>query len=109
MAALSTQEVNLPSLLPAFSAAGAGGDTAKCGNNTFLVVKNGSGASINVTLSSYPDTTPYGATIPDHVVAVAAATERWIPLNGSVFANPAGDVAITYSAAASVTVGVFHC
>lgn len=109
MANLATQSIALPSLLPQFTAAAAGGDTCDPGDTSFLVVKNGSGASINVTLDAKPDTSPWGATIPNHIVAVAAGVERWIgPLNGSFFRNPvSGKVDITYSAAASVTVGVF--
>lgn len=107
MAALPTQKVVIPSLLPAFVAAGAGGDTCKPGDHTFLVVKNGAAAPINVTITSFPDTTGYGGAIPDMVVAVANGTERWIgPLHGSQFANSAGDVGISYSSATTITVGV---
>lgn len=107
MAALPTQKVALPSLLPAFVAAAVGGDTCKPGDHAFLVVKNGGAGSINVTITSFPDTTLYGGAIPDMVVAVLNGTERWIgPLSGSMFANSAGDIGISYSAITSVTVGV---
>lgn len=109
MAALATQKLALPSITPTFAAAAGGGDTCEAGDNKFLVVKNGGGGSINVTLAAFPDTTPYGAAIPDHIVAVPNGQERWIgPLNGSVFQNPStGSVGISYSGVTSVTVGVF--
>lgn len=108
MADLAVQQISSPSLLPQFSAAAAGGDTCDPGDDNFLVVKNGSGASINVTLDTKPDTTDWGGTNPNLVVAVAAGTERYIPVNRSYLRDPAtGKVNITYSAVTTVTVGVF--
>jgi hypothetical protein len=106
MAALVTQRIVLPSATPTLTAAAGGGDTATPGDASFLVVKNASGSPVNVTLAAYPDVTEYGAAIPDLIVAVPATTgERWIgPLRGSIFG---ATVAITYSSATSVTVGVF--
>jgi hypothetical protein len=107
MAALTTQSIGLPSSLPTFQAAAGGGDTATPGNNSFLVVKNGSGASVTVTLV-VPGNDQFGNAKPDLAVAVAAATERYIPLRDAALADPTtGIVSITYSAVTSVTVGVF--
>jgi hypothetical protein len=107
MTALATQLISLPSLLPQFTAA-ANGDTAIVGNGNFLVVKNASGASVNVTLAT-PGTDDFGNAKPDLVVAVAAATERYIPISNGGLADPVtGLVTITYSATASVTVGAFN-
>jgi hypothetical protein len=106
MAALVTQVIGLPSLLPTFAAAAGGGDTATPGADTFLVVKNGGGSSINVTID-VPGSDDFGNANPDMVVAVLNATERYIPLRHSKFVQASGLVNITYSAVTSVTVGVF--
>lgn len=106
MALLSTQKVAIPSLLPTFAAASAGGDTITPGNNTFLVVKNGGGSSINVTVA-VPGNDSFGNARPDLVVAVANGTERYIPVSSNKIIDPStGLVSVTYSAVTSVTVGV---
>jgi hypothetical protein len=109
MAALANQQLVGTGLAPAFSAAAGGGDTCTPGDKTFLVVKNGGGSPITVTLAAFPDTAPWGAAIPDPTVSVPAAGERWIgPLVGSSYANPStGTVGISYSGVTSVTVGAF--
>jgi hypothetical protein len=107
MAALATQVIALPSTLPTFAAAAGGGDTAIPGSDTFLVVKNGGGSSITVTLD-VPGTDAFGNNNPDLVVTVVNATERYIPLRSAALVQPStGLVNITYSAVTSVTVGVF--
>lgn len=52
-----------------------------------LLVNNGSGASINVTLDSFQ--TVQGLTVPARTVAVAAGKIKAIPLNKQLNANPA--------------------
>lgn len=104
MAVLSPQSVALPSTLPTFTAAAGGGDTTSGGAGRFLVVKNGGGSSINVTLA-IPGNDDFGNARPDLVVAVANATERYIPLNRAEFGDP---IAITYSGVTSVTVAVIQ-
>ena len=108
MAALTTQQIVQAGLNPTFTAAAGGGDTATPGDKTFLVVKNGGGSPITVTLAAFPDTSPWGTTIPDLAVTVPNAGERWIgPLVGSSFANPStGAAGISYSGVTSVTVAV---
>jgi hypothetical protein len=106
MATLTTQLIALPSLLPTFAAASGGGDAAIPGNNTFLVVKNGGGSPINLTLL-IPGSDDFGTANPDPVIAIANATERYIPLRNSKLLDPAtGLCSWTYSAVTSVTVGV---
>lgn len=107
MAALTTQSISGPSSLPTFAAASAGGDTVTPSNDSFLVVKNGSGASINVTLD-VPGNDEFGNANADLVVAVAASTERYIPVRSAKLVQSNGNVNITYSAVTSVTVGVFR-
>lgn len=104
MAVLTTRAIGLTGSTPAPVAASAGGDRVECGPSNFLYVKNGSGASVTVTVDSV---TPcnYGA---DHdlVVAVPAGADSQIgPLKSERFASNAdGLAAVTYSAVTSVTV-----
>lgn len=88
MAALSTQKLVDAGTAPTFGAAGAS-DTVQVGNgkNTFVVYKNGTAGSINVTIS-VPGNTSYGVATPDPVIAVAAGAERWIPMRRE-YANAA--------------------
>jgi hypothetical protein len=101
MALIPTQSVVVAGTAPTFSAAAAG-DTANVGLHLILIVKNGSGGSINVTMA-YPGTLPTGDAFPAKVFAVAAGAERWIPLLPQYADTTTGQAAITYSATASVT------
>lgn len=108
MAALTTQYVNLSTgLTPAYVSATGGGDTALCGNDAFLVVVNGGGSSITVTLAA-PGNNFYGQANPDPAITVANGTTKFIgPLRADAFADPTdGRCHITYSGVTSVTVGV---
>lgn len=103
MALIPTQLLDVASgAAPTFSAAAAG-DTAEVDPASTLIVKNASGASVNVTIAT-PGNLPTGDSYPDKVYAVAAAGERWIPLIDA-FRDPAqqGQAVISYSATASVT------
>lgn len=107
MAALTKQGIAFPaSAGPTFQAAAGGGDTLKPGDKTYLIVRNGGGAPIDVTIPGYPATSVWGSVVGALVVEVPAAGERWIgPLYGSQFANPAnGNVEVSYSDVTSVTV-----
>lgn len=103
MALIPTQVLDVSTgTAPTFAAAAAG-DTAEVDPANTLIVKNGSGGSINVTLVT-PGNLGTGDAYPDKVYAVAAAGERWIPLIDA-FRDPAqnGQAGITYSATTSVT------
>lgn len=104
MAILTVQPAAHAGLTPSYAAAAAGGDQFQPGDDVMLHIKNGSGASITVTVAS-PQPCSQGVTH-NLVVSVPAAGERMIgPLPAARFANPTtGLVNITYSAAASVTV-----
>jgi hypothetical protein len=92
----------LSAAAPAYAAPTAS-DTAAVG--TILIVKNGSAASITVTLSS-PKTLETGDAYPSKVITVAAGGEAWIPIL-KVYGNPSTQLAtVTYSAVASVTAAV---
>jgi hypothetical protein len=109
MAALATKVIPYPQGAgPTYVAAAAGGDTVTPGSRTRLIVKNGAGAPITVTIPQFPATLANGMANPSLVVSVAAGGESWIgPLEPSSFSNPAtGLVAVAYSAVTTVTVGV---
>lgn len=112
MAALTTQVMAYPVTAgPTFTAANAGGDTVKAGDNVRLIVRNGSGAPITVTIPRYPSTDAEGVAEAAFTVSVPATTgERWIgPLLGSRFTNPAtGNVEIAYSGVTSLTVAAIQ-
>lgn len=99
--AITAQKVPvLAGTAPTFAAPSAS-DTAPVGST--LIVKNGSGASINVTLTT-PSTLETGDAYPDKVYAVPAGQERWIPVL-AVYMDPTTRVAaVAFSATTSVTV-----
>jgi hypothetical protein len=89
---------------PPTPGAAAAGDTARCGNHSFLLVRNTSAASVDVTIVT-PATLPTGDAYPDKVVSVGAGTgtgnivptEAWIPLIAD-YADPnTGVAAVNYS------------
>lgn len=86
----------------------ASGDTAKTGNHRSLIVLNGSGAPITVTIA-VPGNTPTGEAIPDNPIPVAAGELRSIPLL-PLYADPDNNrlAAITWSSTTSVTRGVLQ-
>jgi hypothetical protein len=83
---------------PTFSAPSAS-DTVQVGST--LIVKNGSGASITVTMVT-PGNLPTGDAYPDRAYTVTAGAELWIPVL-SEYRNSAGVAAVTFSAVTSVT------
>lgn len=83
------------------------GDTvALVDDRAKLLVNNGSGAPITVTIPSYK--TLYGLTVPDRVVTVAAGKLKAIPLYYALNADPANSyrAKFTCSAVTTVTVAV---
>jgi len=108
MAALVTQLIGLPSVLPTFAAATVTtGDTVVAGNDTFVVVKNGGGSPTAVTVV-VPGTDEYGNAKPDLAVSVVNGTERYIPLRSAGLIDPTtGLVTVICSPVTSVTIGAF--
>jgi len=84
---------------PPTFAAPSSSDTVQIGST--LIVKNGSGASITVTMVT-PGNLPTGDAYPDKAYTVTAASEAWIPVLPE-YRNTAGVAAVTFSATASVT------
>lgn len=78
-------------------------DTAAVG--TVLIVKNGSGSPITVTLSS-PKVLETGDAYPSKVHTVAAGGEKWIPVL-KVYGDSVTQLAtVTFSSVTSVTAAV---
>ncbi len=110
MAALASQSITRAGLASAYTAASGGGDTFTADGQTFLHVKNASGAPISVTIVT-PRNNRYGNPIADNVISVPATTgDRMIgPFPADEYNDPtAGIASITYSATTSLTVGVFQ-
>lgn len=85
-------------------AAPAASDTVQVG--TILIVKNGSGAGITVTMVT-PGTLETGDAYPDKAYTVNAGAEAWIPVLAE-YRNSAGVAAVTFSAVASVTAAAIN-
>lgn len=82
--------------------AAASGDTAQCGPGYTLLVNNGAGAPITVTLA-VPGNTTYGVAAPDKTVTVPAGQLWAIPLL-EVYRDPSTrQAAVSWSATPSVT------
>lgn len=108
MAAIVTQQVGVGGITPAYVPASAGGDTFNPDTRTILHVKNGGGASINVTITAL-GTGPGGNPVANRVVAIPAASERMIgPFDPAGFADINNNAAVAYSAVATVTVAAFR-
>lgn len=104
MANLSFQSAKITGGGVTLAPATAGGDTLAPNIRGALLVQNGSGASVTVTVV-VPGNTKYGQANPDVAVAVAAGGYELIGPLPSDLADPAdGLVHVTYSAAASVNV-----
>lgn len=102
MALLTHQAPKLSGTAVTYVAAAAGGDTLGHTRDGVLRVKNGSAGSVTVTVVT-PGNTKYGQPDPDIPVAVAAGAEVAIgPFPGDLAVD--GEVSVTYSAVASVTV-----
>jgi hypothetical protein len=73
---------------------------------SLLFVKNGSGASINVTITTSGAVLETGDAYPNHVVAVGAGAELVIPitLNAYFPTDGTNNANVAFSATASVTV-----
>jgi hypothetical protein len=100
--ALATQQVTPAGIVPAYTSANADGHSIANRGRTALHVKNGSGASINVTLVTAA--TVGGRAVADDVVAIGAGAEKIIgPLDEAVFNQADGTVSVDFSAVSSVT------
>lgn len=104
MATLSYKQATIAGTNPAMAAATVSGDKIAPNSRGALLVLNGSGGAITVTIA-WPGNSKYGPANPDPTVSVPAAGYRLIGPFGDDLADPIdGLVAITYSAVTSVTV-----
>lgn len=100
-----SQASNSTVVAPTLAAAAGGGDSIAPNDRGALVVKNGSGSTMTVTMI-VPGNTKYGLAQPDPTFAVVAGAIAYIGPLPVDLANPAtGLVDFTYSLATSVTVG----
>lgn len=103
MAALSTETVDIDGLEATASTPAGGGDTVVCGPKAFIRVYNGSGGSINVTVTA--TYSRVGLDLEDLVVAVPNGEARYIgPIQKEEFGNASGLATVTCSATTSVTI-----
>ena len=85
-----------------FVAAAGGGDTVVGGSGVHLLVNNGGGSPITVTLVT-PETVEGSLAVADRAITVTNATIREIPVP-SRYTAANGEASITYSGVTSVTV-----
>jgi hypothetical protein len=109
VAAIITQTITTAGLAYTTAAASGGGDTATLASATdvgsMLIVKNGAGAPVTVTIAD-PGTTPAGNSTTAPANPVAAGATAIFPLLPAQVNPSTGTIAITYSAVTSVTVAV---
>lgn len=106
MATLAAQNANVTTgRTLTLSAAAGGGDRAPVGDGLFLLIRNGSGSSMTVTLDVTGVAFNAGP-IPDTPVVVAAGAEVIVPLLRAYRSESDGLAGISYSLATSVTVAV---
>lgn len=107
MATLPTQVISHIGTAITFSAASSGGDQCATGSDVKLLVKNGAGSSVTVTLAT-PGTVDGDLSIADRTMTVAAGSTSGIPVT-DLYRDPAtGLASITYSDATSVTAAVIR-
>lgn len=110
MAALTVQPVVITGLTVSYATPAGGGDTFSNlpAGKVFLIVTNGSGSSINVTLTAVTTTIPTlsggNMTLSDRVVAVGAGVTKLIGMVPDGFNSSSGTVTVTCSATSSVTI-----
>lgn len=106
--ALAVQAPSATGLTPSFTAANVDGHTLP--TDCVLVVKNGAGSSINVTVET--GAVVAGRAVADDVIAVPNGQERWIALTDRALlarqADPdRGKVYVNFSSVTSITCGAF--
>jgi hypothetical protein len=106
MSALAIQIVDADGLAIVFTNAAGGGDTAPCGSQNTLLVKNGDSASHDVILAT-PGTVD-GLAIADRTIPVAAGAIEAIPLDHALYADADGIAHLTYSATTSMSVAAIQ-
>lgn len=104
MTVVNSQPPSPAGATPTYNTASAGGDKIQQPEGDIIIVRNGGGSSINMTLVT-PGTLPNGDQYPDKVIAVPAGGERWVLL-GPEYTDSNQQCSITWSATTSVTFAV---
>lgn len=100
MALLTQQSLAVTGTTATYSAVSAS-DSVTPDSGQLLHVKNGSGASVTVTVV-IPGTT-WGQANPDIAVTVGAGADKFIPLYPAQADASTGLITVTYSATTSIT------
>lgn len=111
MATLAPTDASVAGVAENLVPAAGGGDVFPNNGLCLLVVNNGGAGAIDVTVDDPGSATPVGATAfnPDVTINVPAGTRRTIgPFPPWRFNNSSGQVSVTYSGVATVTVGVIR-
>lgn len=107
MADLNPQTVKIEGTAPTLVPANGGGDDCQAGDSVFLMVKNGSGASVTVTV--VVPGSEFGQPLADVPVVVAAGATSFIgPLVQPLSDPTTHKVSWTYSSVTTVTVAVLN-
>jgi hypothetical protein len=106
MATVTTQTIPLTGAAVTYSSASGGGDRFTPGARTFLHVKNGSGSSINATLTVTATVDGLVAGNGSRVVAVPAGADRLIPVPATTYQASDGLADVAWSATTTVTFAV---
>lgn len=106
MALTTVQTVTLTGLNPSYATPSAT-EQVQPVERQFLHVKNGSGSSMNVTVTD-PGNTPAGSSAQSPVIAVPAGAERMIYLPTSLMSPVTGTIQVAFSATASVTAALLR-
>ena len=111
MAAITLQTITAAGLAYTTASASGGGDTVALASATdvgsFLVVKNGGGSPITVTITD-PGTSAAGNTATAPANSVAAGATTLFPLLPAQVNATTGLISISYSAVTSVTVAAIR-
>lgn len=103
MATVPVAAITRDGVAVTYATASGGGDKVKPGPDVFLLVRNGGGSSLTVTVTGVGQT-GYGVANPNKTFTVAAGADRAIPML-SAYGNPddGGLAAIGWSTTTSVT------
>lgn len=107
MATLTTQVIGQAGTTITFANATGSGDQSATGDGVMLLVKNGAGSSITVTLTT-PGVVDGDLAIADRTFTVAAGATGGIPVTDRYRDPATGLATITYSSATTVTVAVIR-
>lgn len=103
MTTYSPVAITVDGVAATYSTAAAGDKVSGAGPNTFITVKNGSGASITLTITP-SGKTGYNVALPAKTFTVAASGEKDIPILAEYGnASDSGLVALSWSSTTTVT------